>query len=804
MISRTDCFHCGETLSPNESFPITYRNAEQPTCCAGCQAVANTIIQSGLGSYYSQRDKPADRAKPLPDELLAQLNLYNDISLQASFVLNVDADIREASLIIEGISCAACIWLNERHIRQLPGVLSASINYSTLRARVRWDERQIQLSTILQAIAAIGYRAQPYDQARQEEGWQKQRKSALFRLWVAGLSMMQVMMFSVPIYMSKAGEIAPEWLHLMNWASLILTLPVLLYSAVPFYISSWRDLKRRRTGMDLPVAIGVLAAFIASCYSLITGHGEIYFDSVSMFVFLLLTGRYLEMSARRKAGAATEQLVKLIPAFAHKIGEQGTVEVTVNSLQVGEQILVKSGETIPVDGIVRQGRGEVSEALLTGESLAIPKTAGMQVTGGTLNLASPLHIEVSQIGENTRLAAIVRLLDQALAQKPRLALLAEQVSGWFVSVLLITAAFAWLYWHLHDPIHALPIMVAVLVISCPCALALATPVALTAATGHLAQLGLMVARSPALETLAQITDVILDKTGTLTHGEPRIQQYIASHSTEENARTIAASLEAASAHPLARAFVLSGAPLAQEMQTYPSGGLSGVVDGVLYYIGHPEFVNRQCAMLMPDSIRHAEGSLIALASATTWLGAFVVADTLRHDAAASIQALHNAGLRLHLVSGDSNATVQALALSMHIENAVGRATPGDKLAYITALQQQGRRVLMIGDGVNDAPVLAKADVSMAMGAGVDVAHAAGDMVLLNNQLARLPQALALAQKTRNIIRQNLVWAVAYNLAALPLAVSGHITPWIASLGMASSSLFVVFNALRLNKKKGTS
>lgn len=797
---RSNCFHCGEPLSATDPFPIMYKQIEQATCCAGCQAVATTIIQSGLDSYYAERNRPADRAQPLPDEILAQINLYNDSSLQASFVLNIDSDIREASLILEGISCSACIWLNERHIRKLTGVLSASINYSTHRARVRWDERVIQLSTILQAIAAIGYRAQPYDQAKQEAGWQKQRKSALLRLWIAGLSMMQVMMFSVPIYMSKAGEIAPEWLHLMHWASLILTLPVVLYSAVPFYVSSWRDLKRHRTGMDLPVAIGVLAAFIASCYTLLTGHGEVYFDSVSMFVFLLLTGRYLEMAARRKAGAATEQLVKLIPAFAHKMDGQGTIEVTVNSLKVGEKILVKSGETIPVDGIVRQGEGAVSEALLTGESLAIPKSTGMYVTGGTLNLAAPLHIEVSQIGENTRLAAIVRLLDQALAQKPHLALLAEQVAGWFTAALLITAALAWLYWNQHDPIHALPIMVSVLVISCPCALALATPVALTAAMGHLAQLGLMVANSPALEALAKITDVMLDKTGTLTHGEPRIQQYIASHKNEAVARQIAASLEASSAHPLARAFTQPDVTLAQEIKTHPGGGLSGIVNGELYYIGHADFVNSQCGVPMPESIRNAEGSSVALASKREWLGAFIVADTLRADAASSVAALHTAGLRLHLVSGDNNATVQALALNMHIENAAGRATPADKLAYINALQQQGRRVLMIGDGVNDAPVLAQADVSMAMGAGVDVAHAAGDMVLLNNQLDRLPKALALAKKTRSIIRQNLAWALIYNLAALPLAVCGLITPWIASLGMASSSLLVVLNALRLKGK----
>lgn len=780
-------------------YPVTYQGHAELTCCAGCQAVAQTIIDSGLSQYYAQRDQPASRSEPLPAEILEQIRLYDDPALQQNFVLSDHEHIREASLLLEGIRCAACIWLNEQHIGRLPGILSISINYTTHRARVRWDASQTQLSTILQAIEAIGYHAQPYDQARAEAGWQQRRKAGLFRLWVAGLSMMQVMMFAVPTYLSKAGEIEANWLSIMNWASLLLTLPVVLYSCWPFFQASWRDLKRHRAGMDLPVSIGVLAAFLASVWATISGQGDVYFDSVSMFVFLLLCGRHLEEAARRQAGDATERLVKLIPAFAHKLDEKGQAhEAAVAHLQVGDQILVKAGETIPVDGVIINGESEINEALITGESRGRIRRVGDAVTGGAINLLSPITLSVEKIGEATRLAAIVRLLDRALQEKPKLAQTADQIAAWFVSALLLIAGITYLVWQRIDPAHALPITVAVLVISCPCALSLATPAALIAATGRLARMGVLLTRGHALETLSRISDVVFDKTGTLTQGEPRI---IATHpiqASEQQARQIAASLEAASSHPLARAFILEGVIAAQNGQTHAGGGISAEIDGIAYAIGNPAFIATFCSAPTPDTIKSTD---LALASKNAWLASFTLADQARADAATCIASLAKLKLPTQLLSGDQHATVASLATELGIDLFTAQATPEDKLAYLQQLQNQGKHVLMVGDGLNDAPVLAAAEVSIAMGAGVDVAQAAGDIVLLNNQLSAIPTAIELARFTRHIIRQNLAWALCYNLIAIPFAVCGFVTPWLASLGMASSSLLVVLNALRITRYK---
>ncbi len=762
--------------------------------------MAETIISSGLESYYSQRTEAASRNEPLPAEIRAQLRLYDDDQLQQDFVEQLGSDEREAALILEGISCAACIWLNEQHLARLPGVLSVSINYSTHRARVRWNNAQVQLSTILEHIAAIGYHAHPYNHQRADQQWQQERKSALLRLWVAGLSMMQVMMFVVPIYTSAAGEIDAQWLHLLHWGSLLLTLPVVLYSCWPFYQNSWRELRHGRAGMDLPVSIGVLVAFFASLYALITGHGDIYFDSVSMFVFLLLGGRYLEFKARRKAGAAAEMLVKLVPAFAHRLTATGQLEeVAVYQLQAGEQIVVKAGETIPVDGVVLHGESECNEAMLSGESRPVAKTASANVIAGSQNLHSALTVVVSQVGSQTRLGHMVRLLDQATQQKPRLAQLADRIAGYFIVILLLIAAACYLYWHIHDPQHALPYTVAVLVISCPCALSLATPAALTAATGHLAQLGLLTTRGNSLEQLASITEIVFDKTGTLTHGTPRLIHAQVRYGSETAALAIAAALESHSEHPIASAFALPAQGPAlpvHEFHNHPGGGLSGQVQGQHYWIGSPRFIAAQTGLSTAD-LGDSAATQIVLATSNTIMAVFELADQLRDTSAQTIKALQTAGYRVHLLSGDAPAIVQQVAQQLGIAQQQGGAQPADKLRYIQALQAEDRRVLMLGDGVNDAPVLALANVSVAMGAGVDIAQAAGDMVLLNNELAILPPALQLARKTRQIIRQNLAWALLYNLAALPLAVAGYVTPWLASLGMALSSLLVVSNALRL-------
>lgn len=807
-----NCFHCGLPVPETVDFPVRYRDKTEATCCAGCQAVAQTIIDSGLSEYYAHRTQGARQAEALPADILQQIRLYDSEELQKSFVHQRDENSREAALILEGITCAACVWLNEQHIRQLPGVLSVDINYTSHRARVCWDSSRIRLSQILEAIAAIGYRAHPYDAERQEALAQKQRKQAISRLWAAGLSMMQVMMYAVPVYLAPDGDIDPDFLWLLHWASLILTLPVMLYSAVPFYQNTWRDLKTGRVGMDTPVTIGIFTAFFASLWALINKipHG-VYFDSVSMFVFLLLGGRYLEGIARRKAGEATESLVKLIPAFAHRAANwpdsRTTEETTVAMLNPGDVILVKPGETIPGDGMVLDGNSAANEALISGESRPISKAAGDSVIAGSVNTSSPLYIQISQTGQQTRLAGIVRLLDKALAEKPRLAVAADRFASWFVALLLLAAAGSYLAWHFIEPARALWIMVAVLVVSCPCALSLATPAALTAATGHLAALGLLTTRGHALETLARVGDVVFDKTGTLTHGDMRLREQLQLGSqSAAQSLAIAAALEQASEHPLAQAIRLAAAELpvlaSTRLVSIAGQGVEGEIDGEIWRLGSPEFINQwlTVAMTLPADW-HADCTLVVLANRQAAQAAFAIGDTVRADAADMVKQLQLRGIHVHLLSGDGAGAVQSLADSLGIADWHARATPEDKLDFVGQLQQHGKRVLMVGDGINDAPVLARADVSLAMGGGTDVARASGDMVLMGDQLALIPQALALSKKALGIIRQNLWWAAGYNLLALPLAMSGHLTPWLASLGMAASSLIVVSNALRLVKRK---
>ena len=727
--------------------------------------------------------------------------MYDLPEIQESFVRVEAENIREAALILENIVCAACIWLNERHIAGLPGVLSVEINYATRRARVRWDNSRIQLSAILKAVSDIGYIAHPFDPGRSDDIHQRERNTAIKRLAIAGLGMMQVMMYALPTY--TATDMTDDIRLLMSWASLILTIPVVGYSAWPFFIGAWRDLKRRMLGMDVPVALGVGTAFVASVYSTFSGQGEVYYDSVTMFIFLLLTGRFLEMNARRRAGAAVEELVKLIPAATTRLPNwpaRDEEQVPVARLAVGDHVLVRPGETLPADGLVVEGDSAVSEAMLTGESLPVSKTVRSKVVGGSLNQASPLVVRVDKLGADTRLASIVRLLDRAQSEKPRIGQLADRAAAWFVGLLLLITVLVGLAWYVIDPSRTLWIVVSILVVTCPCALGLATPAALTTATGRLTRLGLLTTRGHALETLARATDLVFDKTGTLTHGRLSVRRVVplGGRGTEAVSQ-IAAALEAGSEHPIARALREAASPsiTAQQVRNTPGRGVEGTISGHTYRLGSPRFA---AAGETPPESDGGE-SWVALAEENELIAWFALADTPRADAPAALAALQRLGLRLHLLSGDAEAAVKTTAAQLGITEWHAGALPEDKLAYVKALQQQGRIVAMVGDGINDAPVLAGAQVSIAMGEGADVAQAAADMVMLGSRLGTLAEGVALARKTQQIIRQNLGWALGYNLIAIPAAALGYVTPWIAGIGMSASSLLVVLNALRLSDFK---
>lgn len=814
MSDQQHCFHCGLPVPADVDLPIEFESRRHPACCAGCQAVAQGIIDAGLGHYYHQRTAEAQQAVLPPADMLARLKLYDLPEVQADFVAVAEGNEREAVLMLSGITCAACVWLIEQQLLRLPGVLRVDINYSTERVRVAWDAARTALSDILLCVQRSGYQAAPYDAQKVDAQAQKTRKQALVRLWVAGLSMMQVMMYAVPTYL-YGNEIEEPFLWLLHWASMVLTLPVMLYSAVPFYQGAWRDWRNRRVGMDTPVALAVLAAFAASSYALLTRnpHG-VYFDSVSMFVFLLLGGRYLEQVARRKAASATERLIKLVPAFCHKLpgfpADETVEEAVVARLQPGDVVLVKPGEVIPVDGRVVGGSSAVNEAMLTGESLPLPKTAGDAVTAGTLNTESPLLVQTSETGGRTRLAHIVRLLDQALSQKPRLVELADRYASWFVGALLVLSVLVFAGWSVFaGGERALWVTVSLLVATCPCALSLATPAALAASTGKLAGQGVLISRGHALETLAQVSDAVFDKTGTLTEGRLQVVGWrLAAQAALPVAEltAVAQALEAQSEHPIARAVLAMPAEVQASAgnriqraghgvsaQVVPAGG-----EAQLWALGRAAFVAEIAGTLPPElqAIEHS-GTVVYLGNRHGFQAALLLADAVKTGAPALAAELAGSGIRCHLLSGDRAAAVDAVADRLAFPCRKAEAVPEEKLAYVAALQQQGRTVLMVGDGINDAPVLARADVSVAVAGGADVARDGADVVLLNDDITLVAGLLRQARHTRRIIRENLWWATLYNLIMVPLAAAGQVTPWVAALGMSLSSLLVLGNALRL-------
>jgi Cu2+-exporting ATPase len=767
--------------------------------------VAQAIVDGGLTDYYRHRTATSVTAQNLVPEELHNLAIYDQPEVQRSFVTNEPrdaAEIKQASLILEGIVCAACVWLNERHVNALPGVIEFRVNYATHRAHVKWDNTLIHLSEILGAIAAIGYIAHPFDPGRQEQLYKKEKSQALRRLAVAGLGAMQVMMLAVALYAGDYQGMESRMQTFFRWVSLLIASPVVLYSARPFFISALRDLKRMQLGMDVPVALAIGGAYLASVWATLSRSGEVYFDSVTMFTFFLLAGRYLEMGARHRAGQAAEELVKLLPAMATRLTETGEEVVAVVELAPGDRVRVKPGDSIPADGRVIEGSSSVDESLLTGESLPLTRSIHDEVVGGTVNVESPLIIEVEKVGEDTVLAAIQRLLHRAQTEKPRLAGLADRVAGIFVGVILLLALLVGWWWWQHQPDEAFWIVLSMLVVTCPCALSLATPAALTAATGSLTRLGVLTTRGHALETLARASHIILDKTGTLTTGRLHLEQITLQGSLDESAcLRIAAALEQASEHPVARALSheVTDAPLAREVEAIPGQGLQGLVDGVRYRIGQPEYV---CELLGQslDNIVEGTQTEVWLASEQGLLAVFSLSDSLRPGAAEAVADLRQLGLTPLLFSGDSEAAVAKVAQQLGMQDFCARMRPEDKLHAMHALQAKGALVAMVGDGVNDAPVLAGAQVSLAMGSGTQLAQASADMVLLSEHLPHLPRAVEMARATLRIIRQNLGWAVVYNIVALPLAAMGYVAPWMAAIGMSASSLIVVLNALRLNKQ----
>lgn len=798
MATPTPCYHCGLPVPAGSHFQARVLGETRALCCPGCQAVAEAIVKGGLESYYQHRSDTAVNPQALPQELGEELALYDRQDVQQPFVQH-QGDLASTSLMIEGISCAACGWLIERHLRNVRGVAEASLNLSNHRLNVRWSDSELPLSELLAELRRIGYAAHPYRADEAAERLANENRRSLRQLGVAGLLWMQVMMATMATWPEFNLDLSESFFVTLRWTALLLTTPIVFYCCTDFFKGALRDIRTRHLTMDVSVSLAIGGAYVAGIWSTITGQGELYFDAVGMFALFLLAGRYLERRARERTAAATAQLVNLLPASCLRLDAQGhSSRILLSELQLGDQVLVQPGGLIPADGTIISGQSSVDESLLTGEYLPLPRGAGDAVTAGTLNVEGPLTIEVQALGDDTRLSAIVRLLERAQADKPKLAELADRVAQWFLLAVLVVATVVGLVWWQIDPQRAFWIVLALLVATCPCALSLATPTALTTATGTLHKLGLLLTRGHVLEGLNQIDTVVFDKTGTLTEGRLTLSAIHPLGALDADAcLALAAALENRSEHPIARAFGRAPLP-AESVETVPGLGLVGNVDGRVLRIGQPSFVAEGYGN-PPPSIPGDMGQWLLLGDDHGPLAWLVLDDRLRDDAPALLDACRGRGWKTLLLSGDSSPMVGQIAAELGIDQAEGGMTPAAKLARLQALQAQGHRVLMLGDGVNDVPVLAAADISVAMGSATDLAKTSADAVLLSNRLGSLAQSFEVARRSRRIIIENLVWASLYNGLILPFAAIGWVTPLWAALGMSASSLLVVLNALRLTR-----
>ena len=807
------CFHCGLPVPDIEEIPaLEVHGKERHFCCHGCEAVCKAILDADLDDYYRHRTDPAATASvDIIPEFLKQVGLYDRPEIQKDFVMEGE-NWREAYLLLENIRCPACLWLNERHLRSLDGVMDVHIDDVTQRARVRWNPEKIRLSEILTAITDIGYVAHPYDASRSQALQAQRRRRSTERLIFSGAIGMLVMNFSIATYvMAPEGEAGlPLWITIGRWTGLGLTAMILAYSAQDFFAGAWQDIRNRRLGMDIPVVLGLMVAWFGSLYTTITEHGEVYFDSIAMFVFFLLMARRLELRGKLRAAGRLEELARVTPRTALRIDAQGERhKVTVDELAPGDVIRLKPGETLAVDGVVLKGASSFDESLLTGESMPQLREPGDKVVAGSINGEQSVDIRVTHTVQASAVSEIRHLVEGGLEQRPRYALLAERAATIFIAVILLIAGSTALYWWFHDPSQALPSTIAVLIVTCPCALALATPVALSVSAGRFIDLGVLPLRMKALDALALCRHFIFDKTGTLTAGKPVLSDLILTGSlSRQEVADIAAALAADSEHPVAMALQAESQRTGcavDSLVNVPGAGVQALIGGRSWRLGKPEFATEAVGSTAEitaevDRLR-SEGRLVSLLAGEERIEAiFAFNDELRPGVSGMLKGLRDLGAeKFTILSGDSPANVTRMGERLGIEDAVGGMSPAQKFEWTRGHQREGSKVAMFGDGINDAPVLALADASISFADATDLANNSSDFLILGDNPSVLADARRLARRTRRNIMQNFGWAAGYNLLAIPFAAAGLIPPWGAAIGMSLSSLVVVVNALRLQK-----
>ncbi|MGP5210173.1 heavy metal translocating P-type ATPase [Psychrobacter alimentarius] len=914
------CFHCGDPV-PQPPFHAEILGQSREMCCMGCQLASQSIVEAGLEQYYLDRSE-INRTASLPTQL-SRLEVYDHDEIKSQFVYAQDG-LSVAELSVNNLRCAACTWLIESRLDELDGIRQCQVNLTSQRMRVIWDERKLPISRILAVINEIGYEAKPYRQDTHEAMLARHNNQMILRLGIAALGSMQAMMYAVALYFGEYSDMLVFQRDFLRWVSLFVSTPVFFYAAIPFFTSAWSAIRARQVNMDVPVSVALIITFFASLYATVTGQGETYYDSVSMFVFFLLAGRYIEHNARLKAATMANDLVVVEPVLVQKIAEnkaaarqilqqleqnaltqvsitnksadtsnlvdnlgvsdanlQSTASampnfmqsmddnvyqitsqiaqdwqqtryqslvtsqshadglekkqmVTAHSLQVGDIIMIEAGSEIISDGILLSPTATVSQSLLTGEGDLILKTQGDYIVGGAQNDSQPFEMLVTALPEDSQIGLIDRLMNRAMSEKPKLAQQADKLARWFVARILILSVLVFVGWYIVEPSQAIWATVAVLVATCPCALSLATPIALTVATNRLASYGFLTTRGHTLQTLAEITHVAFDKTGTLTYGKPNllnIELIDANHKIALNCEdknrnlilteqkdevlAIAAALEVGSRHPIAHALLTAAyqlhLPATQDLQHYPAGGVEAMIDGVLYRIGHIDFaLNRIHKTKVGQDFNldletHRASSAVVLScqknQSGSWqaLACFYFNDKVRNSAKAMLDTLKASNIEAVMLTGDPSPQALVMARNLGMQYAYNGLSPTDKVNHIQQLQAKGAVVLMVGDGINDAPVLAAADVSTSIAGAADLAQVSSDSIILNGQIEAITAAKRIADKAERIIKQNFRWALIYNGVVLIPAALGYVPPWLAAIGMSLSSLFVVLNALRLKR-----
>lgn len=836
------CFHCGDPL-PSEPFYTPVLGEARAMCCLGCELAAQSIVEAGLEQYYLDRST-INRTASLPDALY-QLQAYDHREIQAQFVYQQD-QLSVAELSVTNLRCAACSWLIESRLHALDGVAQCQVNLTQQRMRVLWDETRLPISQILAAIQAIGYDAKPYRQDTHVAMLARHNRRMVFQLGVAALGAMQAMMFAVGMYFGDYYGMAAQDKQFLRWVSLFVSIPVVLLAGAPFFASAWSALRARQVNMDVPIALAIVLTFAASIYATTSGTGETYYDSVSMLIFFLLAGKYVEHNARSKAANLAQDLVVVEPILVAKLGEYAVLSadelaalpvsqldallknadtvtpdnlVSAPSLKVGDIVRIDAGSSVISDGILLSAHATVSQSLLTGESDLINKQRGDAIVGGSQNDSQPFVMQVTALPNDSQIGIIDRLVNRALSEKPQIARRADRMARWFVARVLLIASVVFVAWYVIEPEHAVWATVAVLVATCPCALSLATPIALTVATNRLASLGFLATRGHTLGALANVTHVAFDKTGTLTYGQPKLLHIEMLNDDTAQDKTdallaIAAGMEVGSRHPIAHALLGAASqlhlPTLDNLQHIAGGGIAADIGEQHYRLGHSAFAldlaqddNNRALVDLPNLTAHSASTSVTLSrqTATGWhaLAHFYFHDKVRETAQATVHGLQSAGIEVLILTGDPSAQAQQVGQALGIDTVYQGLTPDDKLVHIKALQDQGAVVQMVGDGVNDAPVLAGADVSTAMAGAADLAQVASDSVLIGGHLTAISHAHTVARKTEHIIRQNMRWAIGYNIAVLIPAALGYVPPWLAAIGMSLSSFGVVMNALRLKR-----